>query len=144
MAKGNARSEMKIGRRAVPVINLAICFRRFDDEHPPYASIDVLPESDSETHGGVALNCINVGDLTSIEDLAGKEFSFDRDGETEIAESVFWRPPNDNLEIEHLVVKFGAVTAGLVEIDLRAKCFDFHGNSNIPITLSTAAKIVEG
>jgi hypothetical protein len=135
---------MTIGRRKVPTGELAITFRRFDDEKPPYCWIDVMPESDDDALGGVALNCLNVGDLATIDDLREKRFSFDRHSEGELAESVFWRPQRESLEIENLVVHFGAVQAGLVELTIQAQCFDLAGNSGIKVVVNGAARIVEG
>jgi hypothetical protein len=136
---------MTIDRKPTPVGTFTLMLRYFNDEVPPCAILDVSPESDDDSLGGFALNSLSVGQSAKISDLSGARYSFGTDSEnpdSEIRESVFWRPRDQTLEIESLILAFGKITNESIELDVSAKCFDHDGNTNIAVTFKGDAKII--
>jgi hypothetical protein len=136
---------MTIDRKPTPVGTFTIVLRCFDDEVPPYAMLDVSPESDDDSLAGFALNSLSVGKTAKISDLSGRRCSFGTDlqnPDNEIRESVFWRPRDQTLEITSLILTFGKITNESIELDIAAKCFDHDGNTNIAVTFKGDAKII--
>ena len=136
---------MTIDRKPTPVGTFTIMLRHFNDEMPPYAILDVSPESDDDSLAGFALNSLSVSEATKISDLSGRQYSFGTDSEnsdSEIRESVFWRPRDQTLEIESLILTFGKITDESIELDVAAKCFDHDGNTNIAVIFKGDAKII--
>lgn len=135
-------NRMTIRGQDAPVGMFAITFRRFSDERPPYSWVDLMPEHEDDSLGGIALNCLDIGDVESVNALEGREFSFGEGSGTEIRESVLWEPNRQMLEIEALQIKFGRVVGGQVSFELRADCFDHHGEAGIPVVVSGSARLV--
>jgi hypothetical protein len=136
---------MTIDRKPTPVGTFTLMFRYFSDEVTPYAMLDVTQEFDDDSLGGFALNSLSVSEATKISDLSGRQYSFGTDSEnsdSEIRESVFWRPRDQTLEIESLILTFGKITDESIELDVAAKCFDHDGNTNIAVTFKGDAKII--
>jgi|GEM_PF-4433219 len=135
---------MTVNAHDVSIGHLELSFQRIDDEGLGSAEIDLMAP-DQRSLAGVALNCLTVGDLTAVEALQDRHFRFGRESgqeESNIHESVFFLAKGDTLEIEHIDVSFGVINAGVIEIDIRARCFDHHGTTNIDVTLNGGAKIV--
>jgi len=136
---------MIIDLNPIPVGTFTFMFRYFKDELPPYAMVDVTQESNDDSLGGFALNSLSVGEATKISDLSGRQYSFGTDSEnadSEIRESVFWRPRDQTLEIESLILTFGKITNESIELDVSATCFDHDGNTNIAVSFKGGAKII--
>ena len=120
-------------------------FRYFNDEATPYAMLDVTQEIDDDSLAGFSLNSLMVGEATKISDLSGRQYSFGTDSDNpdnEIRESIFWRPRDQTLEIESIILTFGMITNESIELDVAAKCFDQDGNINSAVTFKGVAKII--
>ena len=137
-------NSMKIGGRSVPIGGMALCFRYFAEDDPP-ASLDIWRETEDESLGGVALNGLGIRNVTTVEALQGKRFSFDDETEddAEIRESVFVQPNSDeSLEISSVDIVFGAIDGEHIALEIRAKCFD-HREMDIPVEIGGSARILK-
>jgi len=135
-------NQMTIKGLEVPIGSMVMTFRRFGDDSPPYSCIDVMPDQEDESRAGLALNCLDVGDVESMHALDGRDFSFGEGSDTEIRESVLWGPNKRMLEIQSLRIKFGAVAERQSAFDLQARCFDHFGETDIDVVVTGTARIV--
>lgn len=136
--------QLIIDGQAMPIGDIEIYFRYFADEQPPYAWVDIISDSSDDTYGGIAINCLSVGDLATINQLAGITMLLRADDESsdnELTESVFWRSEDDTLEIESLSVNFGTVVQGQIQLNIQAICFSWEPIVNIPVSLMGMAII---
>jgi hypothetical protein len=80
----------------------------------------------NDRSGGVALNCLYAGPVTSLEALFNKPLMFDRqDGRSsELAESVFWRPGPEDMEIRSVRVLIEPGKSGTVLLTIHGCCYD--------------------
>ena len=134
---------MTISGQPVPVGEIKVRFCRFADESLPYTWVDISSDSSDESLAGVAINCLNVGDIVAPDDLSGLAFSLasGEDDGGELAESVFWREGDDTLEIESLSVTFGAKERNTIQLNIRANCFSFEPHKDIAVSIVALALI---
>lgn len=137
-------AQMSVDGRAIPIGTVRLHFQYFRDDSPPHAWIDLVADSSNARLGGIAINCLNVGDLPALADLEGRTLSFGRtetaDG-AELNESVCWLPGDDTLEMESLRIAFGRVASGTLPIELAASCFDHHGRTGIAVRVVATVDI---
>jgi hypothetical protein len=138
------KNRMTIDGQHVPVGNIDFHFQYFVDDGPPHAWIDIVANSDDDDLAGLAINCLDIGDIPELEMLYSTEHSFgdaeQADG-AELAESVFWRPGGDTLEIEDLKLVFGHPTDGRLPITVSATCVDFESDSNVAVVVETTVNV---
>ncbi|MBK8057016.1 MAG: hypothetical protein IPK33_03760 [Gemmatimonadetes bacterium] len=129
-------AQMTVDGRAIPIGTVRLHFQYFLDDGPPHAWIDLVADSSNARLGGIAINCLDVGDVPALADLEGRTLSF---GNTEavhgaeLGDSVCWLPGDDTLEVESLRIAFGRVDSGALPIALDARCFDHHGRTGIAV-----------
>lgn len=135
---------MTIDGVSQPIGTLQIALRYFGDEDPPFSWIDLISGSDEQQYGGVAINCLNVGDAPGIDALFGKTLHFrgDEGKGAELRESVFWRPGDETLELVSLSIGFAEGEAGQVGIAIEAECFDHGGRTGINVSVKGPASVV--
>ena len=111
-----------------------------------YLMIDILTDGDK---AGIALNCISLGGLKSLDQLQNRSFKFasnEDETENELGESVVFRSQEleDTLEIEKLEIQFGKISDNVFPIALTARCFGYtKEDSDIPVSTSFLAKMEE-
>src|SRR5437868_4978596 len=99
---------MTVDGRSVPIGQIQLSFSYFPDDDPPYTWLDIHSDSDDDALGGVAINCLYVGNVPTLEELLSKTLTFadtDESSGSELRESVFWRPGNDTLELQTLSLR---------------------------------------
>ncbi|HEY8025295.1 MAG TPA: hypothetical protein VIF60_12050 [Burkholderiaceae bacterium] len=135
--------KLTIADQVVPLGDIKLTFRYFPDERPPHALVDILSDSSDDSLGGVAINCLNVGDILAPDGLTGLAFSRDffSDSGFAVGESVFWRNGDDVLEMRSLSITFGKNAHDTIEVEIRASCFSFAPRSDIPVSIVASAKI---
>jgi hypothetical protein len=129
-------------RAACSIGELNLTFEAFPEKEPPYAWLNVHSDSEDSRLGGVAINCLNMGDASTFDSLLGKTFMFNEDDEqsgSELRESVFWRPNDDTLELESLEIRIDPVSAQAVLLNIQSKCFDHDGNAGIVVEIHGTA-----
>ena len=119
---------MTVAGRSVPVGRIVATLSTNDDSSDPHSELDIVSDSDDESVGGLALNCIRLNGITEVQQLAGLAFALDQsDTKSELAESVFWTEGLETLEIESLSIEFGPMAGTTVPIKVEAECFDTEG-----------------
>jgi hypothetical protein len=130
-------ADMTLDGAPVPIGEVSLRFQYFLDDGPPHAWIDVSSTFDS-AWGGVAINCLNIGDVPALGRLSGRRLAFG-DGEagegSELRESVFWLPGDDTLEIESLAISFGELVDGRITLDIEARCFDLGARDDVRVRI---------
>lgn len=117
-------NKMYIGGRPVKIRGVVVSFLHLPEDE---AVLEIHSHSDNATLGGVALNGLNAGNASSIQDVFGRRIVIDsrEQADAELAESVMWAPGGASLELERIEILLRASplkTAVCYEI--RAKCFD--------------------
>jgi hypothetical protein len=135
--------QMTVNGEVLPIGKTELMFEYFPNNDPPYASLHIQSDSDDEMLGGVAINCLNVGNVTSLKELQGKTLTFDDTEESgsELRESVFWRPSDETLELQSLTIRIEPITASAVMLSIQSVCFDHHGNVGLNVEILGAAEI---
>lgn len=137
-------AQMTVDGRPIPIGAVALHFQYFLDDGPPHAWIDLSSDSDNERLGGIAINCLDVGDHPALTSLYGKTLSFGTtdDGEgAELSESVFWLPGDETLEVGSMRIAFGHAVDGALPIEVEATCFDHDGGTGITVRVAARADI---
>lgn len=122
----------------VPIADIELYVQQFPDEAPPATWINLHSDSDDESIGGVALNCVNVGYAPSLEAIYGKRFRLSNaeDSGDELTESVFWTPGHRTLELDELSFQFDRAANGLIAVAIQAVCSDHSRNSDIVVSVT--------
>lgn len=137
-------AQMTVDGRSVPMGPVALHFQYFLDDGPPHAWIDLSSDSDNERLGGIAINCLDVGDHPTLSSLYGRTLSFGAtdDGEgAELSESVFWLPGDETLEVQSMRIAFGTAVGGALPVEVEATCFDHDGHTGIIVRVEARADI---
>lgn len=137
-------AQMTVDGRPIPIGPVALHFQYFTDDGPPHAWIDLSSDSDNERLGGIAINCLDVGDHPALPSLYGRTLSFDASDEgegSELGESVFWLPGDETLEVQSLRIAFGHAVGGALPIEVEATCFDHQGQTGITVRVEARADI---
>lgn len=135
---------MTINGQEVPTGKISLYIDRFDQEPPSFSSISIKSmNTDDDSFGGVALNCLELGNITELSQLQGMTFSFssDEDSDTEMTESVFWSSGNKTLEIMSLTISFGIPNDEYIPLEIKTNCFDHFGNMDIAVAMAGNAYI---
>lgn len=127
---------------AIGAVSMVLC--RFANDGGTDNFLDISSESSNPEIGGMAINGLSVGSISTLEQLSGRTLSFDSniDADNELAESVFWLNANDTLEIEKLSIVFGALTQNTMQISLQASCFTYAPHKDIPVVIVAVANII--
>jgi hypothetical protein len=99
----------------------------------------VVETENVENMAGLAINCISIQGLSSLTELSGQIVSLGA-GEHDpmnngLSESVIVEE-SSTLELERLVLRFGEVNDGGIEVRVEATCFSLAGKKgerNIPV-----------
>jgi hypothetical protein len=118
----------------------------YQDDGPPHAWLDIHSDSkDDRLAGlGLAIKCLNIGNIPSLDGIYGGSFSFEQSDEfdgAELSESVFWKPSQEALEISSLQLQFCKPQGDLLPLEIVAKCFDHEGNQDISIVIIGLATV---
>ena len=114
------------------------------DDGPPHAWLDIHSDSKDDRLAGLAIKCLNIGNIHSLDGIYGGSFSFEQSDEfdgAELSESVFWKPSQEALEISSLQLQFGKPQGDLLPLEIVAKCFDHEGNQDISIVIICLATV---
>jgi hypothetical protein len=136
-------AQMIIDGQPVPIGEVAVRFQHFLEDGPPHAWLDLHSNSDDSSLGGVAINCLNVGDVSTLDKLCGTTLVFGQGEEferAELTESVFWRPGDQTLELQELQLRFGQLDSDGLSIEIAAVCFD-HKKNGIQVLIRAQAVI---
>ncbi|MCE9522061.1 MAG: hypothetical protein K8S25_06470 [Alphaproteobacteria bacterium] len=123
---------------------ISLHFQYFLDDGPPHAWLDIHSDSENERLAGVAINCLNIGDIPRVSGIYGRTFTFGQTDETEgaeLSESVFWRPGQNTLELSTVHLRFGAPQGELLPIEIVATCSDHKGTQGIAVTITGEAVV---
>ena len=123
--------QMFVDGRDIPIGDLQVSFECRVEKGKQLALLHVISPSGDDRLGGVALNCLYLGQVNSPEELFNKPLVFGKEDEqfTELRESCFWLPGKENLELISLYILIEPCTPKTVQLTLRSECFDQHGNS---------------
>ena len=130
---------LHIGDQPFPIGPIKLWFQYFLDDGPPHAWLDIHSNADDDRLGGVAINCLDIGDVPSLEGIFGNTFRFDGHDEAagaELSESVFWAPGSKSLEIESLQLRFGLPAGNALPIEISAVCTDHRGRRGISVNIA--------
>ena len=139
------KSTMSVSELPFPIGQISLHFQYFFDDHPPYTWLDIHSDSEDDKLAGVAINCLDIGDIPVITGIYGKTFFFDvtnEDEGIELSESVFWTPGQDTLEISSIQLRFGIPQDKLLPIEIVATCSDHDGAQDIPVSITGEAVIM--
>ena len=134
---------MFIDDQPVPIGEVQLHFQYFLEDGPPHAWLDLHSNSDDSSLAGVAINCLNIGDVATLDKLCGTTLQFGQTGEferAELTESVFWNSGHRTLELQDLQLQFGDLDENLLPIEIAAKCFD-HKKTAIKVLISAQIEI---
>jgi hypothetical protein len=132
-------ASMSIGGTPVPIGEISLHFQSFLDDGPPHAWLDIHSRSDDSRLGGLAINCLDIGDIANVEGIFGREFFYAQhagEESAELTESVFWGPGDDTLEIISIRLRFGVPKGALLPIEIFASCTDHNGNPGIDVSIA--------
>lgn len=106
------------------------------------AQVSIVSESGNDEYGGVALNCLMLKGVEKVKNLEKKVYKFSNqdDSNTELSESVFWKPGNETVELEQLEIAFGMIRGKEIQIQICAICLDL--NSRFLVAIKGAAEII--
>jgi hypothetical protein len=116
----------------------------YQDDDPPHAWLDIHSDSKDDRLAGLAIKCLNIGNIHSLDGIYGGSFSFEQSDEfdgAELSESVFWKPSQEALEISSLQLQFCKPQGDLLPLEIVAKCFDHEGNQDISIVIICLATV---
>lgn len=113
------------------------------EEDKRFLRFNLFADCDDLKKPGIAINCIDIEGLKSINDIEGIVFELseeDEDPYNELNESVLVEPGNI-LELNYLFLKFGQISNGVIPVELRAVCnygyekdISVNGNLNAEIS----------
>lgn len=138
------KSTIKIDGLIYPVGAINLHFQYFLEDGSPHAWLDIHSDSKDDRLAGLAINCLNIGNIPSLGGLYGRSFSVDPSDEAdgaELSESVFWKPDQETLEISALQLQFGTLQGDLLPLEIVAKCFDHEGNQDISVAIIGEATV---
>lgn len=136
-------SQMFIDDQPVPIGDVQLHFQYFLEDGPPHAWLDIHSNSDDASLAGVAINCLNIGDVATLDKLCGTTLQFGQTGEfeqAELTESVFWKPGSLTLELQDLQLQFGELSENRLPIEINAVCFD-HKETGINVLIRAQIEI---
>ncbi len=137
-------NQMMIANTPVNIGEVSIYIHHYTDENGTHNSIDILSDSTNDEMGGVAINSLGIGNITTFQQLSGMTFSYNANDESssELGESVFWQNADETLEIEQISIAFGALQDEMLQVKIQASCFKYAPHKDIDVTLVALAKII--
>lgn len=135
---------MQVAGTPTPVGTLRLHFQYFVDDGPPHAWVDIHSGPDDARLGGVAINCLDIGDVPSLGGLYGRAFAFGEDAGGELGESVFWAPGDRTLELDSLSLRFGMPAGNRLPLEILASCRDHDGRQGIEVQIAGEAEVSSG
>lgn len=135
---------MKIDGLSCAVGTITLRFEYFLDDGPPHAWLDIHSDSENDAIAGVAINCLDIGDIPGLVGIYGRTFTFDQTDEAdgaELGESVFWDGGQETLGISSLQLRFGMPQGDLLPLEIVANCFDYEGKQDISVVITGEAVV---
>jgi hypothetical protein len=134
-----------VGKRRARKASLQISLSQPPRFHPPHTELNLVAEDSSGAMGSLVLNCIDLGLVPTTNLLFGKEYSFDRSGDsgTEIAESVFVGPDEDTLELSRLNLRFGVPDGKWLELEVDATCYRPPENEDVVVRVRALLELTD-
>ncbi|AMK76073.1 MULTISPECIES: hypothetical protein [Methylomonas] len=138
------KSTMKIDGALCAVGAINLHFQYFLDDGPPHAWLNIHSDSKDDSLAGLAINCLDIGDIPTLDGIYERTFSYDHTDETdgaELSESVFWQPDQETLEISSLQLRFGMPQDDLLPLEIVAKCSDYESRQDISVVITGQATV---
>ena len=80
------QSTMNIDGLPCSIGSISLHFQYFQDDGPPHAWLDIHSDSKDDRLAGLAINCLNIGNIPSLDSIYGGTFSFEQSDEFDGAE----------------------------------------------------------